>query len=181
MNHYYLLLTQAFAEAMEGHQEGRNVFHAAQTNDGQYVCSANALNEFPEMFSCVSFQVIKLQQSDFTSNQLPANATYTLQQLKSQKTDTFERQTREYINQHYDAVNRDALQMIFSQALATSNTAAAERVGLVMAWASSIMGYNAQKISNFNAAQDQAALDAATWDFSQFDASDPQVKVSEFV
>lgn len=48
--HIYILLTADFKAANEGKVNGANILKTATTKDGRIVTSANALNEFPELF-----------------------------------------------------------------------------------------------------------------------------------
>ena len=48
--HCYILLSEAFKAANEGATNGANILRTATTKDGRIVVSANALNDFAELF-----------------------------------------------------------------------------------------------------------------------------------
>lgn len=62
----YITITADFAATNDGYRSGCNVFKYATTKDGQIVCSANSLNEFPELFDGRSrVNTLFLSPSDF--------------------------------------------------------------------------------------------------------------------
>lgn len=71
MIHFYLLLNQNFAEENNLYKVGANVFKYSVTTDGRYICSTNALNEFPELFTEIPLQIIQLTGADFPAQALP--------------------------------------------------------------------------------------------------------------
>lgn len=64
--HIYILLTADFKAANEGKENGANILRTATTKDGRIVISANALNDFPELFVDRSrVTLLPLAASDF--------------------------------------------------------------------------------------------------------------------
>lgn len=64
MYSFYLILTQDFCEAHIDYQIGASVFGYAVTTNGRYVCSTNALNEFPNIFTGDE-EISKIYLSEF--------------------------------------------------------------------------------------------------------------------
>lgn len=58
-----------------GYKSGVNVFYAAEILSGQYIgkfaTSENALNEFPEIFENLEYQIVELEPSVFQINTTP--------------------------------------------------------------------------------------------------------------
>lgn len=72
MKHTFIVVSQSFATQYDGYQAGCNVLKVAVTNDGIRVTSANALNEFPELFEGRSTVSVKqLSPEDFPSEPNP--------------------------------------------------------------------------------------------------------------
>ena len=63
---FYIIITQEFANSLEGIKGIEGYFGYAITNDGRYVCSSNSVNDFPKQFaSIVPLTVVALTLSDF--------------------------------------------------------------------------------------------------------------------
>ena len=62
----YILITQAFAELMEGRQGIASLFNYAVTNDGKCVCAETTRYDFPREFLIIApLTIIELGVSDF--------------------------------------------------------------------------------------------------------------------
>jgi hypothetical protein len=67
--HCYIPITASFKEAHEGTESGCNVFKTLQTNEGQFVISINAVNEFPDLFADrLRFTPLWLSVDEFNTN-----------------------------------------------------------------------------------------------------------------
>jgi hypothetical protein len=70
----YIVINQQFAQAHEGYTRGNVTFNYAITLSGEYVCSENSLDEFPELFEnspyLFGLPVIELTIDDFPTQPL---------------------------------------------------------------------------------------------------------------
>jgi len=58
-------LTEYFATTHAGRQEGVNVFGYAKLKSGEYVCSVQALDDFPMLFDKKNVQLHNVTIDDF--------------------------------------------------------------------------------------------------------------------
>jgi len=65
----YIVINQEFATAHNGYTNGNSVFNYAVTISGDYVCSENTLDEFPELFQNSPYlfimPIVQLSLTDF--------------------------------------------------------------------------------------------------------------------
>lgn len=68
MSNFYVKVTQYFAGTNDGYQDSSNILKFTVSNNGDYVVSSNALNEFPSIFGAIDasdIELIKLDREDF--------------------------------------------------------------------------------------------------------------------
>lgn len=65
--HFYVILTEQFCNENNGYTRDNLTFGFSTTIAGQYVASVNSLNEFPELFTGISFSIVPLGKLDFPS------------------------------------------------------------------------------------------------------------------
>lgn len=70
MKNYYIEISEDFAATNNGYTKGACIFNSVKTKDGKLVTSANALNEFPELFEGVEIGTpISLSPGDFNTDE----------------------------------------------------------------------------------------------------------------
>lgn len=82
-----------------------------------------------------------------------------------------------YIAQHYDPAQQITLLSLWSEALTNTWPNRIALIQSVMAWVDSVLTYFYGKIAEIQACTTQSALDAVTYDFSTFSATDPHVSL----
>lgn len=66
----YLLINKDFAESNQGYHIGSNYFNHAITLQGQYVCTAQSMIDFPDIFVGTDFDTLELTLADFPTAEL---------------------------------------------------------------------------------------------------------------
>jgi hypothetical protein len=166
MNHYFILLTRDFCESHINYISGSNAFSYVVTTDGRYVTSANALNIFPWLFSNINPTFILLSSADFT---LEPEGLMTLQNtilsdLIPTKIAQLKSFAINYINSHFN----------YHEIFAMYN----QTNGILMgAWVSGVMAYVQTLNTQIRNSVDTAQLNSVVWDFTQFDATVPNIQV----
>lgn len=70
--HCYFIVSEQFKGNYDGHTSGCNTLQVCTTNSGQLVVSANALNEFTELFADrVRVSTVFLEATDFPQPEFP--------------------------------------------------------------------------------------------------------------
>jgi hypothetical protein len=82
-----------------------------------------------------------------------------------------------YIGQHYDPAQQITLLSMWSEALSNTWPNRITMIESVMSWVDSVLSYFYGKVAAMQACTTQSALDAVTYDFSTFSASDPHVSL----
>jgi hypothetical protein len=84
-----------------------------------------------------------------------------------------------YLENHYDSISLSTFNMVMHAASPPPAIEAAVRS--VYAWFKSVLQYYKTTGSAIQAATDIPTLEAITWDFLQFDATDPNVDYTSFL
>lgn len=82
---------------------------------------------------------------------------------------------RDYLDSRYDLYVREALQAVFADPMADGETKATAMS--VWGWIRVVTGYYYQQAALLHG----AGFESASWDFSQFDESDPKVALHELM
>lgn len=66
MKERYIVLTEEFAQSMEGAMAGNVLFNARQTTAGVWVCAEESAVDFPAQFEPLKpFEIVELSIDDF--------------------------------------------------------------------------------------------------------------------
>lgn len=91
----------------------------------------------------------------------------------------FDKDTTEYIYSKYPMPSQLSLTVELVYAMFNNMTNKAARIASIRDWAGIVLTYHFGKWADIEACTTHSQLDAITWDFSQFDALDPQVSLRD--
>ena len=91
----------------------------------------------------------------------------------------FDIETQQYIYSKYPAPSQQSyvLEMVF--AIYNNQTNKMAKIASIRSWARTVLDYHFLKWAEIEACETKEQLDAITWDFSPFDATDPGVSLRE--
>jgi hypothetical protein len=102
---------------------------------------------------------------------LPGNRIAKIVQMKKDVT--------AYIGSHYDPAQQVTVLSLWTEGLTKNWPNRIALVQSIMDWVNSVLTYFYGKVADMSGAATQSALDAITYDFGQFSASDPHVSLGQ--
>lgn len=143
--------------------------------DHQYVVDISNVQIEPMMgwgYDGVSF--IPEKKSDQLTDQYGDLATAIEAQLA-----LFDAQTRDYVYQTYPAEKQATLLLLRGDARADGLQNRFAYIQRAVDWISILLGYHFPKYHEIESAKDMDSLSQITWDFTQFDATNPLVSIEQ--
>lgn len=115
-------------------------------------------------------------------------ADWPLETLRAKKLKQHTQDADAYIEAHYDSGAKHNFQAIYSYltrkqvkgTITPDELTQADGIELILGWIQAVMSYYYTVKAQLISASDSVTLSTITWDFSQFDASDPMIKLEDF-